>query len=107
MGLLRTAARVSVATHVHGNVRRRQEKRWAAEDQATAAQQAPVQQPPFQQPPAPAPQDPPPAPAAPPVAATDAMSRQLEQLTQLGQLRAAGILTDAEFEAKKAMIMAS
>ena len=40
MGLLRTAARVSVATHVHGNIRRRQEKRWAAEDQATAARAA-------------------------------------------------------------------
>jgi hypothetical protein len=35
------------------------------------------------------------------------MGRQLEQLTQLGQLRAAGILTDAEFEAKKAIILAS
>jgi hypothetical protein len=35
------------------------------------------------------------------------MSRQLEQLTQLGQLRDAGVLTDAEFEAKKAIILAS
>ncbi|MCW5953971.1 MAG: SHOCT domain-containing protein [Propionibacteriaceae bacterium] len=99
MGLLRTAARVSVATRVHGNVRRRQENRWAAEDQAAAARAA--AQAPVQAPPAPVA---PPAPAAP---AADAMSRQLEQLTQLGQLRAAGILTDAEFEAKKAIIMAS
>lgn len=100
MGLLRTAARVSVATRVHGNVRRRQENRWAAEDQAAAARaaaaapaQAPVHQPPVAVPPA--------GPAG------DAMGRQLEQLTQLGQLRAAGILTDAEFEAKKAIILAS
>ena len=111
MGLLRTAARVSVATHVHGNIRRRQEQRWAAEDQAAAARVAAATPPPA---PAPAPQDPPatwaqppaaPAPAA--AAPADAMSRQLEQLTQLGQLRAAGVLTDAEFEAKKALIMAS
>ena len=47
-------------------------------------------------------------PAVPAAAApAEAMSRQLEQLTQLGQLRAAGILTDAEFEAKKAIILAS
>lgn len=94
MGLLRAAARVSVATRVHGNVRRRQENRWAAEDQARAAAAAAA--PPLSAPPAP------PAPAP-----TDAMSLQLEQLTQLGQLRAAGILTDAEFEAKKALILAS
>ena len=94
MGLLRTAARVSVATRVHGSVRRRQEQRWAAEDQAAAARLATAA-------PAPAP-----APAPVAQAPADAMSRQLEQLTQLGQLRAAGVLTDAEFEAKKAVIMA-
>ena len=100
--MLRTAARVSVATRVHGNVRRRQENRWAAEDQAAAARAAAAAAP---TPPPPAPA----APVAPPAAAPagDAMSRQLEQLTQLGQLRAAGILTDAEFEAKKAIILAS
>lgn len=101
MGLLRTAARVSVATHVHGNVRRRQEQRWAAEDQAAAARAAAAAPP--APPVAPAPVAPTPVAAAP----ADAVSRQLEQLTQLGQLRAAGILTEAEFEAKKAVIMAS
>ena len=105
MGLLRTAARVSVATHVHGNIRRRQEQRWAAEDQAAAARVAAAAPQPAPQDPAPAWTQPPAAPA--PVAAGDAMSRQLEQLTQLGQLRAAGVLTDAEFEAKKAIILAS
>lgn len=104
MGLLRTAARVSVATHVHGNVRRRQEQRWAAEDQAAAARAAAAAPPaPPVAPVAPAPVAPTPVAAAP----ADAVSRQLEQLTQLGQLRAAGILTEAEFEAKKAVIMAS
>lgn len=99
MGLLRTAARVSVATHVHGNIRRRQEHRWAAQDQAAAQAAAAA---------AAVPQAPPAPPAPPAPAPTgDAMGRQLEQLTQLGQLRAAGILTDAEFEAKKAIILAS
>lgn len=96
MSLLRTATHMAVASSVHGKVQRRQARRWAAADQAAAAQ-APVA---------------PPAPAAPPVAPAppapngDAMARTLEQLTQLGQLKAAGILTEAEFEAKKALILA-
>ncbi len=93
MGLFKTAARAAVATSVHGKVRRRQHQRWAAEDQAAAS--APVQAP--AAPPAPAP--------APTPAAEDAMSRRLAQLTQLGELKAAGILSDAEFEAKKALIL--
>ncbi len=99
MSLLRTATHMAVASSVHGKVQRRQARRWAAADQAAAA-------------PAPAPAAPP-APVAPPVPAApvapdgdDAMSRKLDQLTQLGQLKAAGILTEAEFEAKKALILA-
>ncbi len=34
------------------------------------------------------------------------MARKLAMLTQLGELKAAGVLTDAEFEAKKALILA-
>ena len=34
MSILRTAARASVATRVIGNTHRRQQQRWAAEDQA-------------------------------------------------------------------------
>ena len=34
------------------------------------------------------------------------MGRKLAQLTQLGELKAAGILSEAEFEAKKALILA-
>ena len=96
MGLLRTAARASVAARVVGNVQRRQQLRWNAQDaaaaQASAAQQA-----------AQAPSVPPPEPAP---AAGAGSQELLDQLTQLGQLRDAGILTDAEFEAKKAMILA-
>lgn len=98
MGLFKTAARVAVASSVHGKVRRRQAARWAAEDQAATAQPVPTA------PPAPAAA---PAPAAPaPAPAEDAMTRKLAQLTQLGELKAAGILSEAEFEAKKALILA-
>ncbi|MFT3861861.1 SHOCT domain-containing protein [Micropruina sp.] len=109
MALFKTAAKVAVATSVHGKVRRRQDNRWAAEDQAraAAAQAAPpVQQyapaPPVQQY---APPPPVPAPAAAP--SDDVMQRRIAQLTQLAELRTAGILSDAEFEAQKAVILAS
>lgn len=101
MSLLRTATHMAVASSVHGKVQRRQARRWAAADQAAAAQ-APASAP--VAPPVPEPPHTPPAPTAP--SGDDAMARKLDQLTQLGQLRAAGILTDAEFEAKKALILA-
>lgn len=94
MSLLRTAAKVSVATRVHGNAQRRQQSRWAQQDQAAAAAAAPVQA-------APAPA----APAAAPAGNT--MEAKLAQLKQLGDLRDAGILSEAEFEVKKAQILNS
>lgn len=100
MSILRTAARVGVATSVHGKVQRRQHSRWAAQDAAAAAAPpaAPVVAavPPI---PAEAATVPPAAPAA---AATDILA----QLTQLGELRAAGVLTEAEFQQQKARILA-
>ena len=36
MGILKTAAKVAVASSVHGRIQRRQQQRWAAQDQATA-----------------------------------------------------------------------
>ena len=36
MGLLKTAAKVAVASSVHGRIQRRQQARWAAQDQAPA-----------------------------------------------------------------------
>jgi hypothetical protein len=44
--------------------------------------------------------------AAPPSAAPAAAADPLERLTKLNELRAAGVLTDAEFEEKKAQILA-
>ncbi len=84
MSLLRTASRVAVASAVHGKVQRRQQQRWAAQDQA----------------PAPAP-DAAPA-AAAPVIGTDDLITQLERL---GQLRDSGVLTEAEFAAQKARLL--
>lgn len=91
MSLLRTAAKASVATRVVGNTHRRQQQRWAAQDAAVRGQQAPAA----------------PAPAAPVVAGPMADTQSvIDQLTQLGQLREAGVLTPAEFEAQKARILA-
>lgn len=99
MGLLKTAAKVGVASSVHGRVQRRQQQRWAQQDQAAAA--AAPAPPPVAAQPAPPPPPPPPAPAAAPAD----LGQQLEQLKQLGELRDAGILTAEEFEAKKALIL--
>lgn len=93
MGLLKTAVRASVAARVVGNVQRKQQTRWAAEDAQTAVTAAAV---------------PPAAPVAPPVPAPTApadMTAMIEQLTQLGQLRDAGVLSEAEFEAQKARLL--
>lgn len=92
MSLLRTAARAHVATRVIGSTHRRQQQRWAAQDAASAV--APASAPPA-------------APAAlPPAAPTSPAASVLDQLTQLGQLRDAGVLTQAEFEAQKQRILA-
>jgi Short C-terminal domain len=106
MGLLKTAATVAVASSVHGRIQRRQQARWAAQNQAPADVPAP---PPPAQYAAPAQQAqqaqpvPPQAPAAPPPPAD--MNDRLAQLKQLGELLSAGVLTQAEFEQQKARIL--
>jgi hypothetical protein len=94
MGLLKTAAKVAVASHVHGRVQRRQSQRWAAQD-AAAAVSTPTHTSPHPVPPA----------AQPTQGATGA-DDMLARLAKLGELRAAGVLTDAEFETQKAKILA-
>ena len=95
-GVARTAVVAGTATAVSNRVSRRQANRWADQEQAQYAQQAP-----------PPPQyyeaAPPPPPPPPPAAAPDPIA----QLKQLAELRDQGILTDAEFEAQKAKILAS
>ena len=97
MGLIRGVARTAVvagtATAVSNRVSRRQGERWATEQDAAAYQEQQYQQQAYQQAP------PPPPPAAP---AEDDM---LDQLKKLGELHAAGVLTDDEFAAQKAKIL--
>jgi hypothetical protein len=103
-GIARTAAIAGTATAVSNRVSRRQAGRWAAKDeQAAQEQQAQYaeQQPQYaeQQPQYAQPQ----YAEAPAATTTDDM---LEQLQKLGELKTAGVLTDAEFEAQKAKILA-
>ena len=109
MGLLGMAARTAVvagtATHVAGNVQRRQQRRWAEKD---AAQQPPQQ---YEE------QQPPPQQqyAAPPPTATANRRRPhrpagatcVAQLKQLGELHTQGAITDEEFTAAKAKLLGS
>jgi len=111
VGLLKTAATVAVASSVHGRIQRRQQARWAAQDQANAAGAPAPPPPPPPQYAAPAqpqqayaePVPPPQAPAAPAQPAD--MNERLTQLKQLGELLSAGVLTQAEFEQQKTRIL--
>lgn len=92
-GMARTAAVAGTATVVSGRVRHRQENRWAQQEEQQAAQQAP------------APAAPAPAPAAPAAPAAGGAST-IDQLKELGELKAQGILTEEEFAAQKAKVLA-
>jgi hypothetical protein len=97
---LKTAATVAVASSVHGRVQRRQQNRWAAQDQANAA--AMPAPPPAQYA---APAHPPQAYAEPVPPQPADMNDRLAQLKQLGELLSAGVLTQAEFDQQKARIL--
>jgi hypothetical protein len=86
-GIARTAVVAGTATAVSGRVSRRQRGRWAAKEQAEA--------PPPEAAPA----------AAPPAAQGGDMDDKRAQLKQLGELKQAGVLTDAEFEVQKDKIL--
>jgi hypothetical protein len=77
---------------VSNRVSRRQAGRWASQEQ----EQAPPQQEQYA---------PPPQAAAPPPPAAPAMDDKLAQLKQLGELKDAGVLTEAEFEVQKDKIL--
>ncbi|MFD5511466.1 SHOCT domain-containing protein [Streptomyces sp. NPDC059761] len=92
-GVARTAVVAGTATAVSNRVSRRQAGRWAQQDEPQQAAQEP----------------PPPPPAAAPAPAAapgDEMSTRIEQLKQLGDLKAQGLLTDEEFAAEKAKLLA-
>jgi hypothetical protein len=94
MGLMRGMARTAVvagtATAVSNRVSRRQANRWSAQEQPQEEAAAPP--------------PPPPPPAAQPAAASQ--SNMLDELQKLGELKSAGVLTEAEFQAQKARILA-
>jgi len=87
MGLIKTGLKAAVfvktADVVHERILQRQEEHWAARGQAPGMPSAPAAQ------------------AAVPADTT------LAQLTQLGELRASGTLTEAEFNEQKARILGS
>lgn len=82
-GVARTAAIAGTATAVSNRVSRRQGERWAAQEEP---QQAPA------------------PPAAAPAPAAGGPST-IDQLKQLGELKAQGILTEEEFAAQKAKLL--
>jgi hypothetical protein len=85
-GVARTAVIAGTATSVSNRVSKRQGERWAQQEQQQYAQQAP--------------------PAAPPAPA-GGESSTIDQLKELGELKAQGILTEEEFAAQKAKILGS
>jgi hypothetical protein len=84
-GVARTAAIAGTATAVSNRVSKRQGERWAQQESAQAQ----------------------PAPAAPVAAAEAGAQSTIEQLKELGELKAQGILTEEEFAAQKAKLLGS
>jgi hypothetical protein len=84
-GVARTAVVAGTATAVSNRVSRRQANRWA---QQGGYYDEPAQQ------------------AAPPPPAGSSTDDTIARLKELAELKAAGVLTDAEFEAQKAKILA-
>jgi membrane protease subunit (stomatin/prohibitin family) len=78
-GVARTAVVAGTATAVSGRVARRQNARWAEQDQGAYAQ---------------------PQQAAPP-----AEDDSIAKLKELGELHQSGVLTDEEFAAQKAKLL--
>jgi hypothetical protein len=81
---LKTAAKVAVASSVHGRIQRRQQQRWAAQDQANGTT---------------APSPPPPQHAIP--AQSAEINDRLAQLKRVGELLLAGVLTRPSSSSKR------
>ena len=113
MGLLGGMARTAVAagtwTAVSNRVSRRQANKWAAQDQQQYYQQQPQYQQPqqYQQPPPQYYQQPAAAAAAAQASAPAAPPSSVQQLKDLANLKAQGVLTDQEFTEAKARILSA
>ena len=84
-GMARTAVVAGTATAVSNRVSRRQGERWSEQEAQQQQQAAPAQ--------------------APPAAA--AGPSLIDQLKELGELKNQGILTEEEFAAQKAKLLAA
>jgi hypothetical protein len=84
----RTAVVAGTATAVSNRVSRRQANRWSQQEEAQYYQQQAQQQQ-----------------SAPPPQQAAGGQDQIEQLKQLGELHAQGVLTDEEFAVQKAKIL--
>jgi hypothetical protein len=98
-GIARTAVIAGTASGVAGRVQRHQASKFAEKDAQTAADRTgyyqddvAAQQPPPQQ--------------VPDQRSAPDTSSMLEQLKELGELKASGVLTEQEFGAQKARILA-
>ena len=85
-GIARTAVVAGTASAVGGRVRHRQDQKWARQDAQAAA--------------------PDPAYAEPEQYSAPPGKDKLQQLKELGDLKAQGVLTEQEFAAEKAKILA-
>lgn len=83
-GLLGTAARAGVAAGVAGRVHRRQQERWAAQEQGSYGQ---------------------PAAAARQAAPAGSAPDYTDELEKLAKLRDQGVITAEDFEAKKKQLL--
>jgi hypothetical protein len=88
-GLVRAAATTAVVAGTAGAVRHRQDQKYAAQDQAAYDQQMAAQQ----------------AAAAPAAPAAPAQPDYMAELEQLAQLKAQGVISEEEFEAKKKQLL--
>jgi hypothetical protein len=88
-GIARTAAIAGTATAVSNRVSRRQGNRWARQEEERYAQQ---------EPPAPA--------AAAPAPPAGSGGSTIDQLKELASLKTEGVLTEEEFAAQKAKLLA-
>jgi hypothetical protein len=96
-GMARTAVVAGTATAVSNRVSRRQAGRWAAQEAPPAYPPQGYEQQTYDNQQY--------APPPPPTAAPEG-DDVIAQLEKLGQLRANGVLTDAEFESQKARLLA-
>ncbi|MET9886684.1 SHOCT domain-containing protein [Streptomyces sp. NPDC006430] len=91
-GVARTAVVAGTATAVSNRVSRRQAGRWAQQEAPpAAAEPQPAQA----------------SQAAPPPPPPPSMDSKIAQLKDLGELKAQGVLSEAEFEAQKSRILNS